>query len=107
MSKRGLNLYKSYVFRDKDPIIDAIRTAYEDAGGSPRFISARSNVSPSTIRNWFRGATRRPQFATIAEVAIACGKHGIIFGADGSPRLVGRAMPKAERAWTGAKRKRA
>jgi hypothetical protein len=106
MAKRGLNLYKSYVFRDKDPIINAMRTAFEDAGGSFKSISMRSNVSYSTVHNWFKGKTRRPQFATVAEFTIACGKHGIIFGANGDPRLVGRATPAAERAWTGQRRLR-
>ena len=107
MTKRGAIGYKSYVFRDKDPIIDAARTAFEDAGGSYAEIAARSSVSYSTVRAWFNGKTRRPQFATIAEFAIACGKHGIVFGAGGTPRFVGRAVPKEQRAFTGAKRKRA
>ena len=29
---RGLKLYKSYVFIDKDPIIDTMRTIVEDSG---------------------------------------------------------------------------
>jgi hypothetical protein len=103
---RTMKLYKSYVFKEKDPIIDAMRTAYEDAGGRYRDIKEKSGVSYSTIHNWFNGTTRRPQFATVAEFAIACGKHGIIFGANG-PRLVGRAVPKEQRAWTGKKRKSA
>jgi transcriptional regulator with XRE-family HTH domain len=101
-----MKTYKSYVFKTKDPIIDALRTAYEDAGGSYKEISARSGVSYSTIHNWFHGKTRRPQFATVAEVAIACGKHGIAFGSNG-PRLIGRATPEEQRAFTGKRRKRA
>jgi hypothetical protein len=105
MAKRTLHLYKSYVFKDKDPIIDSLRTAFEDAGGSYKSISNRSNVSYSTVHNWFSGKTRRPQFATVAEFAIACGKHGIVFGANGQPRLIGRVTPAEERAWTGTRRK--
>jgi transcriptional regulator with XRE-family HTH domain len=93
------------VFKEKDPIIDAMRTAFEDAGGSYTKIKERSGVSSSTIYNWFNGKTRRPQFATVAEFAIACGKHGIVFGANG-PRLVGRTVPKEQRAWTGNKRRK-
>jgi hypothetical protein len=100
-----MRLYKSYIFKEKDPIIDAMRTAFEDAGGKYSKISERSGVSYSTIRNWFHGPTRRPQFATVAEFAIGCGKHGIVFGADGQPRLIGRVTPAEQRAWTGAKRK--
>jgi Helix-turn-helix len=101
---RQTNLYKSYVFKEKDPIIDALRTAYEDAGGSYKSLSARSSVSYSTIHNWFNGKTRRPQFATVSEFAIACGKHGIVFGANGQPRLIGRVTPAEQRAWTGKRR---
>jgi hypothetical protein len=104
MARGTMKLYKSYMFRDKDPIIDAMRTAYEDAGGHYRDIKDRSGVSYSTIHNWFKGKTKRPQFATVAEFAIACGKHGIVFGSGGQPRLLGRAVPKDQRAWTGKKR---
>jgi hypothetical protein len=107
MAKGTMKLYKSYMFKDKDPIIDAMRTAYEDAGGSYKHISARSGVASSTVYNWFSGKTRRPQFATVAEFAIACGKHGIVFGSNGEPRLLGRVTPAEQRAWTGRKRKKA
>jgi len=100
--KRTLRIYKAYNFQDKDPIIDAMRTAFEDAGGS--YTSIKSGVSYSTVRNWFHGKTRRPQFATVAEFSLACGKTGIVFGAAG-PRLIGRVVPASQRAWTGKKRK--
>lgn len=106
MAKKGpLRLYKSYMFKDKDPIIDAMRTAFEDAGGSYAKLKAKSSVSSSTIYNWFNGKTKRPQFATVAEFAIGCGKHGIVFGSGGEPRLIGRALAPSQRAWTGRKRK--
>ena len=106
MAKKGaLRLYKSYMFRDKDPIIDAMRTAFEDAGGSYSKLT-KSNVSYSTVHNWFKGKTKRPQFATVAEFAIGCGKHGIVFGSGGQPRLIGRVMPKEQRAWTGARKRK-
>jgi DNA-binding phage protein len=75
-NKRGfLKPYKSYMFRDKDPVIDVLRTVKEDKKVKTTDISADSGVSTTTIHNWFRGKTRRPQFATVAAVARAM--HGI------------------------------
>lgn len=106
-SKKGaLRLYKSYMFRDRDPIIDALRTAWADSGDSYAKVSERSSVTAGTMRNWFKGTTKRPQFATVAAFAIACGKHGIVFGSDGHPRLVGRVIPAEQRAVTGTRHKR-
>ena len=107
MAKKGsLHLYKSYMFKDKDPIIDALRTAWEDSGDTYTRVSELSSVATGTMRNWFKGSTKRPQFATVAAFAIAVGKHGIVFGRDGHPRLVGRAVPSEQRAVTGTRHKR-
>ena len=70
-----LKAYKSYVFRDKDPIIDKTRTVVEDAKMSYSEVEAKSGVSASTMYNWFQGRTRRPQFATINAVGRACGQE--------------------------------
>lgn len=69
-----LKLYKSYMFRDKDPVIDAVRTVVEDSKKNWKTISTDSGVSRTTIRNWFLGSTKRPQFATVAAVVSACGQ---------------------------------
>lgn len=75
-AKRGfLQPYKSYLFRTKDPIIDKIHTVIDDSGMSYREINERSGVSTSAMNGWINGATRRPQFCTIAAVAGACGKQ--------------------------------
>ena len=66
-----LNLYRSYNFVDKDPVIDLMRDiARASGGGKVRYerLSAESGVSTSTLRNWFDGKTRRPQYATVAAV---------------------------------------
>jgi DNA-binding phage protein len=69
----SLKLYKSYNFVDKDPIIDRMRNISErNEIGIPR-IAAQSGVSEGTIRNWFYGKTKRPQYATVAAVMIAMG----------------------------------
>ncbi len=65
--------YRNYVFIDKDPIIDLARTAVDDADLSYQEVHARSNVSTTTLYNWFNGKTRRPQFATVASVLLSCG----------------------------------
>lgn len=67
--------YKSYRFRNKDPIIDLVRTAIADAGVSYQIIEDRSGVTTQTLRNWFTGPTRKPQFATIQAVLRAIGQE--------------------------------
>lgn len=72
--KRGfISPYRHYNFVDKDPAIDLSRTAVEDSGLSYREISETSGVSTTTLYNWYHGKTRRPQFATMAEVLLTCG----------------------------------
>ena len=66
-------LYRTYVFRDKDPVIDVLRTAKDDSKAKTSAIAETSGVSPSTIHNWFMGKTRKPQFATVVAVARAIG----------------------------------
>lgn len=72
-----VKLYKTYVFRDKDPIIDHLRTAIKDDGRRRSEIADGSGVSANTLTNWFEGTTRRPQFATVAAVARCMGPRGI------------------------------
>lgn len=86
--KRGFIRYKSYVFVDKDPVIDALRTSVSQEKASYADLHAGSGVSATTIRNWFHGETRRPQFATVAAVAKALGKKGISFHGSGSVKLI-------------------
>lgn len=81
----GILTYRTYNFLEKDPMIDQLRTACQDAfPGQEKgmkisygMVSAESGVSDSCIRNWFEGETRRPQFATMCAVARACG-HDLV-----------------------------
>jgi DNA-binding phage protein len=73
MAQRTLNLYKSYSFRDKDPIIDKIRTVIQDESASYKEIHEASGVATTTLYQWFDGETKRPQFATIMAVVRALG----------------------------------
>jgi len=71
--------YKSYNFIDKDPIIDEIRTIYQDSGVNYKWIELNSGVTSTTLSAWFNGKTRKPQAATINAVLRAMGyKLGIV-----------------------------
>jgi DNA-binding phage protein len=72
---RTVGVYFSYNFIDKDPIIDKMRTAVQDSGLDYKRIHERSNVSTTTLYNWFDGQTRTPRFATVAAVAHALGRE--------------------------------
>ena len=87
MAKSTLRVYKSYNFIDKDPVIDAIRTAVSDSGLSYKQIHDKSNVATGTLNSWLNGKTKRPMFATCWAVARACGKRGMTAGRDGKPRF--------------------
>jgi transcriptional regulator with XRE-family HTH domain len=82
---RGFITYKSYLFKDKDPIIDCIRTARSDKKWSYLEVSERSGVGVSTIVNWENGDTKSPMFKTAMAVINALGlKLGT---KDGKPYL--------------------
>lgn len=66
-----ITIYNTYRFKNKDPIIDKLRTAMQDEKMSYKEVSANSGVSETTLRNWFEGGTRRPQFATTMAAARA------------------------------------
>lgn len=65
--------YKSYNFKDKDPVIDRLRTIIDRSGWAYSRVADESGVSVQTLYNWFDGATRRPQYATVMAVAQALG----------------------------------
>jgi transcriptional regulator with XRE-family HTH domain len=67
------SVYKTYNFKDKDPVIDELRTMVKAQKISHRIIHEASGVSVSTLNNWFHGATRRPQSATVEAVGRALG----------------------------------
>lgn len=68
-----LKLYKSYSFRDKDPVIDTMRTMIADEKVSYAEVAEQSGVSHTTLHNWFNGKTKRPQYATVMAVAGSLG----------------------------------
>jgi hypothetical protein len=71
--------YKSYSFTNKDPIIDQIRTVYQDSGANLSWVQEHSGVSKATVANWFYGKTKRPQAASVNAVLRSLGyKLGIV-----------------------------
>lgn len=68
-----INLYKTYSFTTKDPVIDKLRTRMQTTGMTKKQVNEKSNVSVACLRGWFDGKTRRPQHATIVAVARALG----------------------------------
>ena len=72
-----MKLHNTYMFRDKDPGIDALRGAFQRAKVSRAEIAIKSNVSPSTYYGWFDGKVRRPQFCKLVATARAIGPEGI------------------------------
>ena len=80
--KNGYLRYKAYNFIDKDPIIDIIRTIKRDAHVSDAQIANMGGPTAGTLRNWFGGKTRRPQFATVAAAASAMGVESLPISAE-------------------------
>lgn len=74
-----LRLYKSYVFRNKDPVIDELRTIVERhfghqmRGKDLREIAQDGGPSTSCMRAWFFGKTKRPQNPTVEAAGRAMG----------------------------------
>jgi hypothetical protein len=72
-----MRLYKSYVFRNKDPVIDELRTIIQDETGDKRLesktlkaIEEDGGPTVACMQGWFRGKTKRPQSASLE----ACGR---------------------------------
>lgn len=67
-----VKLYKTYDYK-YDPVIEQVLELLEDSSMKQSQASDLSGVSTSTIRNWSKGKTRRPQNATIEAVGRAAG----------------------------------
>lgn len=63
-------IMKAYLFRQKDPVIDQLRTMCEDEFGHRvtrkdlRIIEETGGPKAGTMVGWFFGTTKRPQSAT-------------------------------------------
>lgn len=84
---RGFLRYKAYPFIDKDPVIDVLRTMKRDTGMSDTEITAAGGPATGTLKGWFGGKTRRPQFATVAASAVAMGKTSLPLTSEGRAKI--------------------
>jgi hypothetical protein len=73
---REPKLYKAYFFRGVDPVIGQIRKIITEKHGAVTNLSAIEKAGGptyTTVNNWMRGKTRRPQNATIEAAGRALG----------------------------------
>ena len=75
-----MRLYKSYMFKSKDPVIDELRTIIQDRTGDRELkngtlsdIEDDGGPTVSCMNGWFRGKTKRPQNCTVEAVGRALG----------------------------------
>jgi DNA-binding phage protein len=71
-------VYPSYLFKDHDPILDKIDTLIADSGQSFAKIERSSGVTVTTLGNWRKRKTKRPQFATVNAVVRALGGELVV-----------------------------
>lgn len=69
---RKIRIYKTYNYKI-DPVIDQVLELLENSSMKFTQASDVSGVASSTIRNWSKGKTRRPQSTTIEAVGRAAG----------------------------------
>jgi len=100
---RHAPLYKSYVFKDRDPIMDAFDALREDAKMSYTKIHEQGGPTVSTLHAWSHGKVKRPQHATIAAAASAIGATGVMFNS-GRPYFITSVVKPSLRLVVGTKR---
>jgi len=73
-------LYKAYLFRGKEPVIDELRTMISDANGGEKLsnrqlvkIEREGGPSTAAMRGWFFGKVKRPQSAGVEAAGRALG----------------------------------
>ena len=75
---RVIKPYKLYRFSGQDPMTSKVLDELEDAGMKLAAASRESGVAASTLGNWRKKKTKRPQFATFQATLMAVGKELII-----------------------------
>jgi hypothetical protein len=71
MAKRTLKVYRAYFFRSADPAIAEIKKVVGNQ--SLAFIEEEGGPATSTMSNWFKGKTMRPQNCTMEAAGRALG----------------------------------
>ena len=70
MTKRSiLRASDSYLFRDKHPLIDVLRTKMKDEGVTYEELHRKTGVSVGTLVRWFDGTTKNPHAVTLNQAA--------------------------------------
>jgi hypothetical protein len=79
-SNGPMRLYQSYMFRDKDPAIDEIRTVMQRHFGKNNLsneeyaeVEEQGGPTKGCVKAWFEGKTKRPQNATLEAAGRALG----------------------------------
>jgi len=74
-----IHIYPTYPFGGKDPAIRKVLSLQEEEGLRQSIAAQMAGVSPATPASWRKpDGVRRPQFASIAAYASACG-YDIVF----------------------------
>jgi hypothetical protein len=77
-TERTVRPYKLYKFSGQDPMTSKVLRELDDADFKPAAISRESGVASSTLGNWRKKKTKRPQFATLNAALMVVGKELII-----------------------------
>lgn len=77
-AKIALKPYKTYHFTGQDPIVRKVQDEVTTSGNALAAVSRDSGVASSTMGNWFKRKTKRPQFATVNAVLMALDKELVI-----------------------------
>ena len=75
---RTIKPYKLYKFSGQDPMTSKVLRELEDADFKPAAVARESGVASSTLGNWRKKKTKRPQFATLNAALMVVGKELII-----------------------------
>ena len=75
---RTLKPYKLYKFSGQDPMTGKVLDELEEAGLNLSAAGRESGVAASTLGNWRKKKTKRPQFATLNATLMAVGKELVI-----------------------------
>lgn len=92
-----LQIYSSYNFVDKDPVIHEFEYAQKRLGVNDSQVSKGSGVSTATLRAWKFGKTRKPQNASVEAAYRAMGLRRVAVDRDLIPqieKLVGASLTK-------------
>lgn len=79
MARTILGGYKTYSFKDHDPILDKLDRVIE-LGGNPtrQTIADKSGLTVGTLHRWHHRAVKKPQFASVVAAIKAIGGNVVV-----------------------------